>query len=125
MRLSQRGVIYQSRFPTLEVTEAEILLRSQTKGWQCHTLENAYPGGLVDSEDGATQQSGKSVVQRDDRSRQVRMSDRTCHILKEVGQIHNANIQRSLRHRIQTAKDRGDYQLLEVLKSELGELVLL
>jgi hypothetical protein len=123
MRLSHPSVTYQSHVPTLEVTEGEIWAGFQTKGWQCHTLENVYPGWSFNGKEQPAQKSGKSA-QGDDCSRTIRMHDRTSHLLKEVGQIHNANIQRSLRHRIQKAKDRGDDQLLEALKSEVGELVL-
>jgi hypothetical protein len=58
-------------------------------------------------------------------SRKVRMLDRTFHILQEVGQIHTVNIQRSLTHRIEIAKQRGDQNLLNALESESKAIALL
>ncbi|KAM3095488.1 hypothetical protein ACKFKF_24900 [Phormidesmis sp. 146-12] len=119
MRPSHRSASYQFHAPTLEVRESELISPFVVGGWQCHTALGAnLPTNFqpADSIKGlATNKSGRESCSE---SRKVRTVDRPLHILQEVGHIHNANIQRSLTHRIQMAKQRGDQQLLDALASE-------
>ncbi len=124
MRLSYRGVSYEYTPPTLEVTEGEIQGSYRGTPWKCYTLAEApIPRSPQASETqkGFYSQQDFSQIER---SSQARPICSTFNVLQQLKRIHKANIDRSLEHRMQVAKDRGDYQLLQVLESELRETVL-
>lgn len=118
MRLSYHRVSDYPSLPTLEVTEHEILNGYRVGGWQCQTLLDNFQLQPEANNEFLKKNFGKSAVEHSI-SRQVRAIERTPSILREVGQIHNANIQRSLAHRIQVAKERNDEKLLQALELEL------
>ncbi|MBC7822307.1 MAG: DUF4278 domain-containing protein [Candidatus Parcubacteria bacterium] len=124
MRLSYRGVSYEYTPPTLEVTEGEIQGSYRGTSWRCYTIaETPIPRSPQPSETqkGFYSQQDFSHIER---SSQTRPICSTFNVLQQLKRIHKANIDRSLDHRMQVAKDRGDYQLLQVLESELRETVL-
>jgi len=124
MLLSYRSVSYNHAPPTLEVTEGEIQGKHRGTSWKCYTIaETPIPRSPQASETqkGFYSQQDFSQIER---SSQARPICSTFNVLQQLKGIHKANIDRSLEHRMQVAKDRGDYQLLQVLESELRETVL-
>lgn len=45
-------------------------------------------------------------------------------LASDVRKLHRSNIRRNLTHRIQMAKQQGNFRLLRLLETELEELVL-
>jgi hypothetical protein len=134
MRSSHRSASYQFDVPTLEVSESEILHPQTVGGWQCHTVVSASPCLNLNPEGAAknlgSKDSGiKNLGVADSHAHQsqpLRSLDRfelpaqghALNILQEVGRIHAVNIQRSLSHRVEMAKQQGDQRLLRALESE-------
>ncbi|MGV0025915.1 hypothetical protein [Phormidesmis priestleyi] len=134
MRPSRRSASYQFNVPTLEVRESEILRPQSSGGWQCHTAMAASHGLNVTQAQTAMATKNSSVAGGPySESRKMRTIDcfelpvrgRTLRILPEVGQVHTGNIRRSLTHRIEMAKQRGDRKLLNALESESRAIALL
>ncbi len=124
MRLSYRGVSYDYTPPTLEVTESEIQASYRGTSWKCYTLAEApIPRSphTLKGQKGFYSQRDFSQIERSSQAQPIRS---TFNVLQQLKRIHKANIDRSLEHRMQVAKDRGDYQLLQILESELRETVL-
>lgn len=126
MRLSYRGVSYESNPLTLEVTEGEIQGKYRGASWKCHTLAEAQipqaPQRLKNQNSVYSQQD-RAQIERTQLSQTLPVRS-TFNVLQQLKRIHSANVYRSLEHRMQVARDREDDQLLQVLESELRETVL-
>ncbi|PSB20833.1 DUF4278 domain-containing protein [Phormidesmis priestleyi ULC007] len=126
MRLSYRSVSYEYAPPTIEVTESEIQGKYRVAPWQCHTLAEAQVPQApqrLENQNSAYSQRDRSQIERTQLSHTLPVRS-TFNILQQLKRIHSANVYRSLEHRMQVAKDREDFQLLQVLESELRETVL-
>lgn len=126
MRLSYRGVGYEDTPPTIELTEGEIQGKCHGASWKCYTVaEIRIPQApqRSGSQNSAYSQRDHSQIERTELSQTLPVYS-TFNVLQQLKRIHSANVYRSLEHRMQVAKDRGDYQLLRVLESELRETVL-
>ncbi len=126
MRLSYRGASYEYNPPTLEVTEGEIQGKYRGTTWRCRTIsEIPVPRSPHTSETQKDFYSRQdfSQIERSQPS-QTQQICSTFNVLQQLKRIHKSNIGRSLDHRMQVAKDQGNYQLLQVLESELRETVL-
>ncbi len=126
MRLSYRGARYEYTPPTLEVTEGEIQSNHRGTSWRCQTIaeipvsQSPHKSG---TQKGFYSQQDFSQIERSQPS-QTQQICSTFDVLQQLKRIHKANIDRSLEHRMQVAKDQRDDQLLRVLESELRETVL-
>lgn len=126
MRLSYRGISYEYTPPTLEVTEGEIQSKYRGAPWRCHTIAEARipqaPQNL-ENQNIVYSQQDRSQIERVQPSQTLPVHS-TFKVLQQLKHIHSANAHRSLEHRMQVAKDREDYKLLQILESELRETVL-
>lgn len=133
MKLSYRGVNYEYTPPTLEVTEGEILGKYRGVGWHCHTLKEipvpqpnmalTYRGVNYETNPSAgacRNLSSRSTVFAGGRTS---VSSRSVAVRKAIEDVHRANLQRNLERRLQTAKARGDEQLVSLLEAESKQLV--
>ena len=126
MRLSYRGVSYESNPLTLEVTEGEIQGKYRGASWKCHTLaEVQIPQApqRLKNQNSVYSQQDRAQIERTQLSQTLPVRS-TFNVLQQLKRIHSANVYRSLEHRMQVARDREDDQLLQVLESELRETVL-
>ncbi len=126
MRLSYRGVGYEDTPPTIELTEGEIQGKCHGVSWRCHTVAEAripHAPQHLGSQNSAYSQRDHAQIERPEPSQTLPVCS-TFNVLQQLKRIHSANVYRSLEHRMQVAKDRGDYPLLQVLESELRETVL-
>jgi hypothetical protein len=139
MKLSYRGVSYEKTSPTLEVTESEIVgkYRGQTYN-VAYPRHIAVPDAIVNlSYRGVPYFIGKTGTTRDALERQIScegmapLGDRKLptdtsrrKVLDNAAKSHLANIHRSLEHRIQVAKAKGDENLIRLLEAESKQLTL-
>ncbi|MFE1744155.1 DUF4278 domain-containing protein [Coleofasciculus sp. H7-2] len=140
MKLSYRGVSYEKTSPTLEVTESEIVGK-----YRGQTYNIAYPRHIVVPDAivnlnyrGVPYFIGKTGTTRDALQRQnflsegmAPLSDRKLptdtnrqKVLDNAAKSHLANIHRSLEHRLQVAKAKGDENLIRLLEAESKQLTL-
>ncbi|GAP93499.1 hypothetical protein [Leptolyngbya sp. NIES-2104] len=111
MRHSRFTQSYTAAFPSLEVTEAEILDRRSSKGWTCQTIAQMDIPHADLSKKVETKAAVKSckpeIVRR----------------VHSIADAHRLTIHRNVARRMQAAKERGDEQLLCALEAELRETI--
>jgi hypothetical protein len=134
MRLSYRGIPYENEASTVRVTEGEIggLYRGQNWRYQYvrhipqpQPVQNlryrgaAYRTGQpTPAEATAIAQSATTVVPRTLPTR------KQPQVLEEITVSHQRNIQRSLEHRLNVARAKGDETLVRLLEAESRQLTL-
>ena len=126
MKLSYRGVNYESATSILEVTEGDIggTYRGQT--WRSHYVRHIpEPPPVHDLKyRGVAYRTGKSAVAVPTNVAGSRCTLPAVHKrerekeLDHVRNIHLANIRRSLERRMQVAKANGDERLVHLLQQE-------
>jgi hypothetical protein len=142
MRLSYRGVRYDSVSTPIDMVESEAL--GQYRGCGFHftyprhipvpqpCFELKYRGvsyqtndsGGVESISLATH-SAKAAIRNAfrptgvDQARSVIQTRKA--LLGEVARVHRQNIERSLQHRLEVAKARGDQNLVNMLEQEMQQ----
>lgn len=110
MRHSRFTQSYIPSFPSLEVTEVEMLARRSPKGWTCQTIaEMSIPH--VDL--------SKKVEAKPVKARRTGIIRRA----HSIADAHRLTIHRNVTRRMQAAKERGDEQLLRALEAELRETI--
>jgi len=142
MKLSYRGIPYDSVSTPINMIESEAV--GHYRGGNFHfayprhipvpqpALELKYRGvayqtnasGGSESISPATRAAKAAVrdVFRPTGVDQARSAIRTRQaILSEVARVHRQNIERSLQHRIEVAKSRGDQNLVNVLEREMQQ----
>ncbi len=140
MKLRYRGVDYDRVPPTLEVTEGEIMGRYRGANWRCRTLKEvpvpqpayelqyrgvAYNSGRLVQQPVATPVRERTSVASPTagatfaRSQGSRMGHNA---LSEWERTHNTFIRKSLEHRLEVARRRGDRNLVALLEAEKDQL---
>jgi len=149
MKLTYRGTSYEYNTSPLEVRNTDVLNRHQ-QAQRCQTLqENNYPltyrgvrytTAQVMAANSApiarTAQTltyrGVSYTRRPDGTMTAATSQRqavavphtTAAVIKELSRVHDENIRRNLERRLQSAKQRGDQALVQLLEAESKQLAL-
>jgi hypothetical protein len=133
MKLSYRGAAYNYNPPVLEVTEGEILGKYRGVNWHCHTLEEmpipqvshtlTYRGSSYGG------RKAEKIIPATIAQTCASKARRLLHIpdtlpAKEIARVHQANLQRNLERRLQSAKQRGDLNLVRLLEAESRALAL-
>lgn len=135
MKLSYRGVRYESTPSTLEVTEGEIGGMYRGRPWQFHYLRHIpEPPPIHELKwRGVTYSRNEpAIVEPTPVAQPMRSSvtkpffrhNRRETALDETKTMHLRNIQRALEHRMQVAKAKGDEKLLHLLEAELKQMAL-
>lgn len=134
MRLSYRGVHYEQPFSPLEVREGEIRGKYRGQDWQYH-----YPSHIPQLQAKSYRQY-RGVNYGDDlmsvgetfRIPSV-FTNNVCSVpiqkpakivTNEATQVHLDNIRTKLERRLQIAREKGDTDLVNLLKKESQELSL-
>ena len=148
MRLTYRGVNYESSQPSLESREVDVL-RSRETNRRCQTLqENALPltyrgvryttdqvAAAISSPVATTSKpliyrGVKYVKTESGKIRPVDVMDSTmipqnaALAFREIGKVHRENLRLNLERRLQSAKEKGDQTLVRLLEAESKELAL-
>ncbi len=135
MKLSYRGVKYEADRSNLEVTESEVggLYRGQNWRYRYvrHIPEPVPPRDL--NYRGVAYRTGEPVVGEHNVvaqlaaniSRRIPTRNRQREILDELKNNHIKNIQRSLEHRLEVARAKGDENLIRLLEEESKEMAIL
>lgn len=134
MKLSYRGVPYEAERSNLEVTEGEIggLYRGQS--WRFHYArhipkpQSTHPLKYR----GVAYCTGKPNAAEPNAVAQPTTTSPYCNIaarnkrevLNEITNSHLKNIQRSLEHRLEVARAKGDDTLIQLLKAESEQMAL-
>lgn len=140
MKLSFRGSSCEDNPPMLEVRESEIVGRggrNSTYSYLRH-IPTPQPSVNLKNERGIAFRTAQSVaveptipeelaVERrliaSFQSQRKSVTDKTCQkTLDEADKTHIANICRSLEHRLQVAKAKGDINLLRLLEAESAQI---
>lgn len=130
MKLSYRGVNYEAAQSTLEVTEGEIGGLYRGQNWRFNYVRHipepapvkdlkyrgiAYRTGKPTDTSVGTQPIGTlgrcTIAARNKRE-----------VLDEITRCHLKNIQRSLEHRLEVAKAKGDENLIQLLEAESAQM---
>ncbi|MGA7934741.1 MAG: DUF4278 domain-containing protein [Kovacikia sp.] len=133
MKLSYRGVSYESNPLTLEVTESEILGKYRGANWHCHTLKElpipqpnrtlTYRGVLYNTNQTEEQNQTDLASGNTTRSARSGAIPKVFPIRKQTEQVHRTNLLRNLERRLQVAKEHGDQNLINLLEAESKQLV--
>ncbi len=133
MKLSYLGVNYQEGPSTLEVTEREMggIYRSQNRqfGYVRHIPEplpmndRKYRG--IAYRTAKPTAAGPTVAAKPfpPVPPQTFPTRNKCEVLEEMMNSHLRNIQRSLEHRLQVARAKGDQKLVRLLEAESEQMV--
>jgi hypothetical protein len=133
MKLSYRTVSYDYTPLSLEATEKEILGKYRGVVSHCHTLKE-MPVPQPDMQltyRGVSYHTDPTVVER---CRTAVRSDarqvtcpigvmRTLAVRKAMEEVHRSNLLSNLERRLQSARERGDTRLVELLEAESKQLV--
>lgn len=136
MKLSYRGVSYEpSTASMLEVTEGEMGGTYRGQNWRLHYLRHIpEPAPVHDlkwrgvgyrtvqpqvATPTPAPQSLSTLPVNSSSSRQQRQK-----ILNQVTDRHLRNIQRTLEHRLEVAKAKGDEKLVRILEQESQQMAL-
>lgn len=146
MRLTYRGADYESS--PLEVRETDIYRRHQQPRQYCRTLQESglplsYRGIRYTTDSVATALSspalrtaqtlsyrGVKYVRKTDgstglvASSVVTVPNTTMAALRELSRVHQENLRQNLARRLQTARARGDQELVKLLEAESEALAL-
>lgn len=141
MKLRYRAVDYDRVPPTLELTEGEIMGQYRGVNWRCHTLKEVpvpqpshdlqYRGVAYRSGQTPKQQTPVAVMERTLTAPQTLAAATVGSIqrfnlgreaLSELDRVHNTFIRKSLEHRLEVARRRGDQNLIAMLEAEREQL---
>jgi hypothetical protein len=133
MKLSYLGVNYQEGPSTLEVTEREMggIYRSQNRqfGYVRHIPEplpmqdRKYRGIAYRNAKPATEAPTVVAKPVPPVPPQTFPTRNKCEVLEEMMNSHLRNIHRSLEHRLQVARAKGDQKLVRLLEAESEQMV--
>jgi Domain of unknown function (DUF4278) len=117
MKLSYRGQTVQFSYPR-HILIAQPTLNLTYRGVAYRTTETGAIESVASIEtrpalEGIHADAGQPVP--------VRQSRRA--MIAEVAKVHHENIQRSLQHRLEVAKARGDDNLIHQLEQEMQQFV--
>jgi len=139
MRLCYRGINYEYVPPAVRVTEGEIGGEYRGASWRFHIVEEiplpqpmlhliyrgvSYTTG--DTPPALEKASGVSphiVPPTHGLGKILSASRKLRKGMDEVAQTHLSNIRRSLEHRLQVAKEKGDRELVRLLETESEQIV--
>lgn len=134
MKLSYRGVNYEPKASTLEVTEGEIGGQYRGQPWRFQLVRHIrqpqpvhhlkYRGVPYCTGKPATTEPRLVAQPAATVSRRMPAIQRQREILDELKLNHLRNIQRSLEHRLEVAKAKGDQHLIRLLEEESREIAL-
>lgn len=134
MRLSYRGIDYEKEIPILETNENEIGGKYRGQDWSYRyprhipqlkpklyrqyrgTAYSTYP--VAKEGDSFTPNWNETGIYDS-----VALFSKTI-VSDEVSQIHLENMRRNLERRLQTARENGDENLIELLEKESKQLTL-
>ena len=130
MELNYRGVKYEKNLCKLEVMEGEVGGKYRGRDWRYnyprHTLslrpkvDLCYRGSNYSSNSTITEiELQRKILNQNINNIEPRS------LGEEATQIHLDNIRRNLEHRLQVAKERGNYNLVEMLQKESRDLALI
>ncbi|HBB33372.1 MAG TPA: hypothetical protein DDZ80_21875 [Cyanobacteria bacterium UBA8803] len=135
MKLSYRSVKYEARPSVLEVTEGEIGGTYRGQQWRFH-----YPRHIPEPLPvhdlkwrGVAYRTGQATLTEPIQVAQAVAIAATkltftggshTKVVDETANIHLKNIQRSLEHRLQVAKAKGDENLVRLLEKESEQMAL-
>lgn len=133
MKLSYRGVHYKDAPSALEVAEGEIGGRYRGNNWRFHYLRHIPEPPPVHNLKyrGVPYRTGQSAVAELTEvaqpvaavTRQTLPLLQKHEVLDEIMSSHLRNIQRSLEHRLQVARAKGDQNLVRLLEAESERMV--
>lgn len=132
MKLSYRGVHYKEAPSALEVAEGEISGRYRGHDWRFHYLRHIPEPPAVHNLKyrGVPYRTRQSAVAEPTEVAQpvAAITSQTLPILQkrevldEIMRSHLRNIQRSLEHRLQVARAKGDKSLVRLLEAESEQM---
>ncbi|AFZ29030.1 hypothetical protein Glo7428_0429 [Gloeocapsa sp. PCC 7428] len=140
MKLTYRGVNYESSEPNIQMTEGDIGGQYRGVNWkQRYPRHIPVPQPVVGLKyRGASYSVGHpidveaSLVRRQytetaktklKAENQVSTASSRQRALEELNHTHIANIRQNLEHRLQVARARGDQKLIQMLEVEAKQLV--
>lgn len=134
MKRSYRGVNYIGEPSTLEVTEGEIGGLYRGQNWRFHYAKHMpeplpsqnlqYRGVAYRNSQPAVPVLSKQEESVTPIARWQWSNRHKREVLDELTRSHLQNIRRSLEHRLQVAKAKGDEQLVRMLEKESEQLTL-
>jgi hypothetical protein len=108
MRHSKLAQSYQCAFPSLEVTEAEMLEPRSPKSWTCQTIAQfSIPQADLPKSEPPPESWRSSIVRRS----------------RSVEDVHLMAVCQNVARRMEAAAQRGDRTLLCTLEAELREMI--
>jgi hypothetical protein len=129
MKLTYRGIDYDYTQPTLEVTEGEILGRYRGAAWRCQTVQELpipRPNAMLNYRGASYLSNPTAGIQPVQMAHTIAtrrpIPCTTGPLRQEVSRLHQANVKRSLEHRLQVAQQQGDRRLIDLLEAERGQL---
>ncbi len=141
MKLTYRGVNYESSAPNIEVSEGDINGQYRGVNWkQRYPRHIPVPQPVVGLKyRGASYNIGHPIdieaslmrrqyaetakTQLGAGKSQVSTRSSRQRALEELNHTHIANIRQNLEHRLQVARAKGDQQLIQMLEAEAQQLV--
>ncbi|OKH28463.1 DUF4278 domain-containing protein [Chroogloeocystis siderophila] len=139
MKLTYRGVNYESSVPNMEMTEGGIGGQYRGVNWkQRYPRHIPVPqpvvglkyrgasyslGHPIDVEASLVRRQYTETAKTQLRANQVSTASSRQRVLEELNHTHIANIRQNLEHRLQVARARGDKKLIQMLEVEAEQLV--
>lgn len=121
MKLTYRGANYEYDIPTVDMVEGEVAGKYRGQNWNYR-----YPRHIpVPKKYGGTNHSAKRDFQagaRDATAVSAPAAVESSPTVKQVAQVHRANICSILDRRQQVAKAKGDARLLRLLEIEWRQM---
>ncbi len=132
MQLTNRGVSYEYRHPSIEVTEGELLNKYQSRNDTCHYPRHIpvpHPPLNVSYRRLANRSArmGQTAQEENEAPKFLYMIEHPLtrdrqEILTEIARVHLNNICQNLEHRLRVAQAKQDHELIKVLEAECQQL---
>lgn len=139
MKLTYRGVNYESHLSTIEVTEGEVGGQYRGTHWKHHYPRHIpvpqpivglrYRGASyctghpIDVEASLLRRQYEDAAFAKPVTAKGSKASNRQQILEDLNHTHIANIRQNLEHRLQVARAKGDQKLIQMLEVEANQLV--